>query len=135
MTKYDAMMKWHEDFISTLAKGNYRWHTEIFKMVVDWFCDPEYADVLMPKLSKALDRVEILTSARTMSYMKVQDIFGGTPEKSGFYVTIEGTRSAFSFFMNNEGELVRKPRNVETRHTYDFICSDEGFWRDLEEEY
>lgn len=59
-------------------------------------------------LSKALDRNEILTSARVLSYATIF-IY-----KEGFLLKLEGTRCQFTVFAkDNDGELefIRKPKD------------------------
>lgn len=65
-------------------------------------------------LTKALDRNEILTSARVLASATLE-IY-----KEGFYLKLSGTRASFNiYYKDNDGELeeMRKPKNLHLLYT------------------
>lgn len=57
--------------------------------------------------------------------IKVYDIQGKNSSDSGWYVTLSGTRSGLKFFVNNDFEYIRKPRNSVVNHEYS-VSDDYG---------
>ena len=64
----------------------------------------------------------------------VYDVQGKSSKDSGWYVALSGTRSGLKFFVNNENEFIRKPRNSIIKYEYSvndyygIIDWDKLFW-------
>ena len=78
----------------------------------------EITSDLAKKIAKALDINQHLTSTYELS-VDVEDILStdrnADPSKSGFYITLTGTRSGVNFFYDNNLEIHRKPDSRKTR--------------------
>ena len=93
----------------------------IEEMTFGVLTDPEImTDKLREQIKKALSINYHLTSCYNLEVAEVQDIYGGSPEKSGFYFILEGTRCGVKFFLNNNLEITRKPNKnkCKMRHYY-----------------
>ena len=105
----------------------------IADMVVD-FIKEFLTEDKKEQIKKALRINEHLTSVYGLDVEEVQDIKGRDSKTSGWYVILKGTRCGVNFFINNDFEIVRKPRNVEVMHRYNLHNNAtfyEGFWLDL----
>ena len=87
---------------------------------------------LVKKIARALDRNRVLTSTYALS-VSVEDIKStdrqSSPDDSGFYFILEGTRSGVNFFYNNNLEFSRKPRSGAVVKRYNNLHGfEESFW-------
>ena len=107
----------------------------IEEMTVGVLTDPDImTDKVREQIKKALSINCHLTSCYHLQVAEVQDVYGGSPETSGFYFILEGTRCGVKFFLNNNLEITRKPNKnkCEVRYTYSlYNCGSfyESFWR------
>lgn len=81
------------------------------------------------QIEKALEINHHYTSTYALENVTAQDILGKDSKTSGWYIALEGTRAGVKFFLNNDMEITRKPRNVETKATYNFRI-EESFWKE-----
>ena len=108
----------------------YEMETNVAEMVADFIKDC-LDDNKKKQILKALEINEHLTSTYALQVREVQDIHGRDSRTSGWYVIMEGTRCGVNFFINNEFEIVRKPRNVEVKYAYNLYnhyMFSESFW-------
>ena len=70
------------------------------------------------KLIEACWRHESFGGDFGLPNIEIYDCYGDSPKTSGFYIKMKGTRSAFNFYVNNDFEYIRKPRNVKVVHMY-----------------
>ena len=108
----------------------------IADMVESILTDDEIiTDKVKSKIKKALERNYILTSCYSLQVAQVQDVLGRDSKTSGWYIILEGARTSYKFFVNNDLEITRKPNGNVCRvvHKYDLYNYNtfyEGFWRD-----
>ena len=115
-------MKTSKDYIAEMAKGILT-DSEII------------TEDVKKKIQKALEINAHLTSCYKLQVAEVWDIYGKTPEDSGFYIILEGTRCGYKFFLNNNMKIVRKPNKnkAEVKYKYslyNYPLFNEGFWMD-----
>lgn len=106
----------------------YRITMNVKKMVEEILTDAEIMnETVIEKIKKALAISHHCTSTYALADVKAEDVHGKDSKTSGWYITMEGTRASYRFFLNNDMEIVRKPRNTETKATYKFRI-EESFW-------
>ena len=70
-----------------------------------------------------------MTSTYGLEQCEAHDIIGRDSKTSGWYIVLEGTRAKVSFFLNNDMEIARKPRNAESVYDYYFRIN-ESYWKE-----
>lgn len=79
------------------------------------------------QIERALDINHNYTSTYALENVTAEDIHGKDSKTSGWYIILEGTKVSVKFFLNNDMEITRKPRNVETKATYNFRIEESFF--------